>query len=488
MQRHSPHESEIKIPPNLLKNFNVYDILEPEKNGAISSDATKVDKLIDIDECSRDSGFQDSDLHPAFLVKNRDFDLVDLYEDMFVTPQHIKKQKEHEVTDENGAFSVPKVDPGFKEFLDILESGEKVDWVNISKTEEENYTKHEYIDKKPRVLVPKVLAEPDSDPEDIINEVLMQKTMEKLVFGNINNNSTKGNELRKQETPKRVDDSRKPAFSAAQSAKKPEIIPEISRPSVDNNVIKNSKFFNGAYEKVSRPSEMYQNNNSSPNFDVKAITKDEKVYKKKRIVKPESQTANYEKGPDFYEKSVVLPQIMARLNARLAYLDEKGSQKRRLILDTGVKPGTSSSTNTQAKKPSNQATNSSNVQMKPKTNQPVLTKFTKNDLAKKTPNIASTSGINSINMNNVRVKEEARLCINKLNQDIRVHTTDKSCSNCGNPSASKKGYTPEKPLAKEVELSPVVLMEDCNKERLRALKRSQMFKEFVLTGKTSYEG
>lgn len=58
------------IPPNLLKNFNVYDILEPEKKGAKNREETNVDKLIDIDDCSRDSGFQDSELNASFLDKN----------------------------------------------------------------------------------------------------------------------------------------------------------------------------------------------------------------------------------------------------------------------------------------------------------------------------------------------------------------------------------------------------------------------------------
>lgn len=498
MQCHTSKESEIKISPNLLKNFNVYDTLVPQKNGAKSSEATTVDKLIDIDDCSRDSGFQDSDLHPAFLDKNRDFDLVDLYQNIFVTPQHIKKS---EATDEvvmsDTTFSDSNgFDAGFKQFFDMLESGQKIDWSSLSQSEEETTTKHDFIEKKPRVLMPKVFTEPDSDSEDLINEVLEQKKLENLFLGSISNlpkynPSPKDNssELKERESPK---------------TKKTDEIPEASRLNSINGIAKSLNIITGTNEKILRPSETEKYPViDSTNFTVRAIQKDEKVYKKKRVVKPESQTANFIKGPDFYEKSVVLPQIMARLHARLAYLDEKSNQKRRLILDAGTKPvnaeGMSNGKAHVTKKTNNQVLSSV-----PKAKEPSPTKFTQNDLTKKVQNTASTSGVHSLKLNNVLIRDEARLCVNTVTKDVRVHTTDKPCMNSGNSSGAKKAsvaspeYGKLNPLStvKKVEspvaastktefgkLSPVVLMEDCNKQRLRALKQSQMFKEFVLKGK-----
>ncbi|KAJ8704865.1 hypothetical protein PYW08_012185 [Mythimna loreyi] len=422
MQRYTSKENEIKIPPNLLKNFNVYEILEPQKNCAISSDGTTVDKLIDIDDCSRDSGFQDSDLHPAFFDKNRDFDLVDLYQNIFVTPQHIVKKKEFEdfCIDETTSSQSNVFDAGFKQFFDKLESGEKVDWTNIAITEEETAAKNDYIEKPPKVLVPKVFTEPDSDPEDVIYEVLTQKKLEKLVLDRVS------------EAP-RTKSSPEVIASETKEYERPKIqqtdvTAELPRLYSVNGLAKGSKFEN-AKEILPRPSETYMVN-SSTNFTVRAIQKDEKVYKKKRVQKPESQTANFTKGPDFYEKSVVLPQIMARLDARLALLQEKENQKRRLILDTGIKPHTTEeTTNVQVKK-----TPTSNMQVSsgiPKPQAQVIP--TKKLLPK-----ATGSGIHSINFNNIPLQKVPQMCMNKNTKDIRVHTTDKTCLNCGKVPESKK--------------------------------------------------
>lgn len=479
MQRHSSEESEIKISPNLLKNFNVYDILKPEKNGAKSSDATKVDKLIDIDDCSKDSGFQDADLNPALLDKNRDFDLVDLYQNIFVTPQHIKKKEEAAVEVEAPLSATNVIDAGFKKFFDMLESGQKTDWTNIAETDVET-SKQDFLEKKPRVLVPQVFTEPDSDHEDLIDEILMQKKIEHLVLRN--SNSFLGN-------------SSEPQGGDSSKNVKKSVDSQVLSSSGMGSITKATKFENASHQNLRRPSEIEpypvnsEMNNSLPSFTVLAIQKDEKVYRKKRLRKPESLTANYTKGPDFYEKSVVLPQIMARLNARLAYLDEKGNQKKRLILDAGSKPKfecNSTNVNAQVKaKPSKMAssTPNANVQVKLKPNcQTEPSSITKNDL-KKSLNNASSSCINSLKINHGRILDEPRLCIDRYTREIRVHTTNAPCVNCGN-SSNKSNSTAATSRENDYgKVSPKVLMEDCNKERLKALKQSQMFKDFVLKGK-----
>uniref|UniRef100_A0A2A4K9J3 Uncharacterized protein n=1 Tax=Heliothis virescens TaxID=7102 RepID=A0A2A4K9J3_HELVI len=434
--QHSKNDSKIPIPPNLLKNFNVYDILEPQKTTAKTSDVAKVDKLIDIDDCSKDSGVESLDLNASFFDKNRDFDLVDLFQNIFVTPQHIK-QKETDSNEIDGASNFLASNhvehpPGFDEFLDILESGKKIDWTNLGQSKKEPVSKYDFIEKTPKVLVPKVFDEPDSDPEDLIHEVLAQKTLEKL-------GST-------SQTPKLKSDSPKKKVNLTMS----DVTTDFSRFNL-NNSLNNSKFESGSNEVKTRPESKpspvnSQISNSLTTFTVKAIQKDEKVYKKKRIQKPDHLKATYTKGPDFYEKSVVLPQIMARLTARLDYVEEIANQKKRLILDGGgakreeektkaTYSGTSSPLNIQTK-----------VQNKP-----------------------STSGISYLK---TPIVEDP-----SLSSFRRSYTTEKPvCSSLG-----KKPSTSEN--SEFGKLSPIVLMEDCNKERLKALKQSQKFIEFVLDGK-----
>ncbi|XP_047039794.1 uncharacterized protein LOC124644470 [Helicoverpa zea] len=495
--QHPKNESKIPIPPNVLKNFNVYDILEPQKNTAKTSDGAKVDKLIDIDDCSKDSGVASLDLNASFFDKNRDYDLVDLFQNIFVTPQHIK-QKDTDSNENDGASSVLGSDyvehpPGFDRFLDMLESGEKIDWTNLGqdKTETISDLKHDFIEETPRVLVPKVFDEPVKDPDELVREVLTQKTLEKL-----------GSSVTTRQLPKLQSDSPQKLGSTihapalkSDSPKKNKSVPlteittDFSRFNL-NNTFNNSKFESGSNEVISEVTtdfSRYNLNNSFTNskfeygsnevtprpepktspvdsqisnpltrFTVKAIQKDEKVYKKKRQQKPDHLKATYTKGPDFYEKSVVLPQIMARLTARLDYLEEIANQKKRLILDGGsTNAECTASTREEEKKKASYSDPPLNVQTK------ILNK-------------PSTSGISSLK---TPVVKDPGLCNIR-----RTFTAEKVLG--ASSTSSHSTQKPSTPENREFgKLSPIVLMEDCNKERLKAFKQSQRFIEFVLDGK-----
>uniref|UniRef100_A0A2H1VMV2 SFRICE_008890 n=1 Tax=Spodoptera frugiperda TaxID=7108 RepID=A0A2H1VMV2_SPOFR len=470
----------VTISPNLLKNFNVYDILEPVKND-VTSDAAKVDKLIDVDDSSRDSGFQDADINASFLDNKKEFNLVDLFQNIFVTPQHIKKK---ETNDDLGAmFSEEKVvDPGYNKFFDMLESGQKIDWTNIS-TKEKSVLKHNFVQEKPKVLVPKVnLSESESDPEELIHEVLTNKIKEKVLLGSVSDSYDLQTKIDRK-IPK-ID------VKMPKIIKTPDLIPEFSHRS-ENCSCKGAKLENVNNENVPQPSGVdtrrrserllqknleRQNKVYTTDFVVKAMQKDEKTYRKKRLQKPEHLKANYTKGPDFYEKTVVLPQIMARLNAKLAELDEKSNQKRKLILDVGTVPNSDYSPKKEVK------------DIKTKLNYLPETAKYQPEAAKKTLNLEMNNkkphnqGLQSIKTVKVNQKE-AQMCVNKTNNNIAVHSTVGQCLNCSKPNKNDNSIDKKSSVNNFGELNPVVLMEDCKKERLRALKQSKMFKDFILNGK-----
>ncbi|XP_049696180.2 uncharacterized protein LOC110383109 [Helicoverpa armigera] len=464
--QHPKNESKIPIPPNVLKNFNVYDILEPQKNTAKTSDGAKVDKLIDIDDCSKDSGVASLDLNASFFDKNRDYDLVDLFQNIFVTPQHIK-QKDTDGNETDGASSFLGSDyvehpPGFDRFLDMLESGEKIDWTNLGqdKTETISDLKHDFIEETPRVLVPKVFDEPVKDPDELVREVLSQKTLERLSSSvTTPRQSPKLQSDSPQKLGSTVHASTLKSDSPIKNKSVPlsEITTDFSRFNL-NNTFTNSKFEYGSNEVKPRPEPKpspvdSQISNSLTSFTVKAIQKDEKVYKKKRLQKPDHLKANYTKGPDFYEKSVVLPQIMARLTARLDYLEEIANQKKRLILDGGSSNGAcTASTREEEKTKASYSDPPLNVQTK------ILNK-------------PSTSGVSSLK---TPVVKDPSLC------KMRRTFTAEKVLGASSHSTQKPSTSENREFGK---LSPIVLMEDCNKERLKAFKQSQRFIEFVLDGK-----
>ncbi|XP_045489063.1 uncharacterized protein LOC110998955 [Pieris rapae] len=66
---------------------------------------------------------------------------------------------------------------------------------------------------------------------------------------------------------------------------------------------------------------------------LQTVVKDQKLYAKQMKLKENNQ--NLTKGPDIYEKSIILPQIMERLAARKKVLDDQRDWKRRLVLDSG---------------------------------------------------------------------------------------------------------------------------------------------------------
>lgn len=442
------HNTTIPIPPNLLRNFNTFDILEPQRNGAENRDVAKVEKLVDIDDSSQDSGFHE--FESLLLNKKKDLTLIDVYENIYLTPQDIKVKSEEE--ESTSLPSKPNVD--FKELFDIIESGKKYDWVKPSSSKEKTTFKpddHEDI-VKPRVLLPPVIHETNLDPDEFIYEVLSQKDINKHIL----------NETKFQSNIRSSSDVKHSVLTAD------------DRRRMLNNFTKNTNDNMNKHEiKQSETSIKRINNN---NFIVKAIKKEEKVYKKKHIVKPESQTSKFTKGPDFYEKSVVLPQIMARMFDRKECLDEKNNIQRRLVLDSGAnklqaQPNISK-TEKELKNSAPPMRNDINVGLK----------YQPNGLKTETEFKNDAQPVRSVVNVGLRVKKTDSA---KLTDAIILSANRSSCTPAKTVIDLSNNETNSK-ITKDTDygkLSPVVLMEDCNKERLKAWQRSQLFKNFVNKGK-----
>lgn len=423
--------------------------------------------------------------------------MIDLYQNIFVTPHHIKQNVSSDVVTN---FASNGLDVDFKQFFDKLESGQKIDWTKYPLKEEGDLkSDFDVLLEKPKVLVPKVFTEPNTDPEDLISEVLTQINIEKRILEEYNYR------------PNVEDNSKSKTKSDS---------------NLNNNFFKDSNIENintdnmasGSTKNIPIDNQI----NNSFTFTVQAMQKDEKVYKKKRVLKPANQTSKFTKGPDINEKTVVLPQIMARIIARQEYLDEVNSQKKRLILDAGEvvthTPGISNDKMKPPKINSGFATNIVNSDRSSTFKDPefCLNKVSESiavhnsmqtciNCNKTTKN--GIPGNNSVRLDRNPNLNEAKLYMHST-ASVPVNTAKKITTNYNNPSVNfggasiktDKGFGANcnNPSVNKVassfgaasrktdgfgQVSPKVLMADCNKERLKALKQSQMFKNFVMHGK-----
>ncbi|CAH0404088.1 unnamed protein product [Chilo suppressalis] len=186
------------------KNFNPYEILTPQRS-------TINEPLIDLgtlDEatCVAANKLTENVWNSTSANKSKGFDAIDLYENILVTPQLVNNQ--NHMTIEN------HID--FKEFFNKLESGKKHDWLNINSEPSQQkgagesspttidkshncgnsrdinvlkteilFDKTEYSAKHDYFFVERT-CEYKTTEEDIIEEVLLDKTLEKIKFAELN--------------------------------------------------------------------------------------------------------------------------------------------------------------------------------------------------------------------------------------------------------------------------------------------------------------
>ncbi|XP_047543020.1 uncharacterized protein LOC125075337 [Vanessa atalanta] len=395
-----------------LKNFNPYHILEPIKVETVDRNNVVTGTLIDI-KTDENNIETDLNLNGSYLdkVKKTEFTLVDLFENLYVSPQHVLKNDKDNSID----------------FLETSTSDVKFESPNSSNLDETEdtlqYTKartfDEIFDSAVSLRFPKLepicgngtLSEDTIDAVGDINTLSIecQKPIEKLATIAIPKLEKLINKENCEVNSKYID----PQHRATNFNKSPPAdsnfhfyedhifnnISEMKLQSLQNqsketkrnlfqadSVTRYTKDIKSILIDQNRPPIVPISNGVAIPI-LQTIKKDNKAFIKRRLVMNDSEKVGFTKGPTIYEKSVVLPQIIERLGERKKLLDAKKNIKRKLILDK------------------------CNFQMDKR------------------------SGNNSSGM------------INKIEAEIPV-------------------------------LQPEVLMEDCNRERLRALKIRRAFQEF----------
>ncbi|XP_050360192.1 uncharacterized protein LOC126779998 [Nymphalis io] len=404
-----------------LMNFNIYDILKPIKVETVDRNNVKISTLIDItpDENKNETDF---DLNGSYLdkVKKTEFTLVDLFENLFVSPQHVVKNDSKD--DSIDLLDTPVTDVRFETGAPGV-TDEIEDTVQYNKAR----TFDEIFDSAVSLRYPKLepvgeikISEDAFDAVDIKTlNIEYQKPIDKASGANerATTNAILGKEnISKIET---YDVNYKHLTSLYEPTNTKQIpiednnfdfykdhiynnISQMKLQSLQNpneqkrnvfqadSVTRYRKDIKSLLIDQNKPP-IIPNSNGAAIPILQTIKKDNKVFNKRRVVVKDSAKAGFTKGPNIYEKSIVLPQIVKRLGERKRILDEKKNIKRKLILDK------------------------CNLQMD------------------------NCSGIdNSRTRNNIKV-------------DLPV-------------------------------LQPEVLMKDCNRERLRALKIRRAFQEFNSKG------
>lgn len=404
-------------------NFNIYEVLEPLKCTAPKDENVGI--LIDITD-----GIEDLSGSHLDSIKKSEFDLVDLFQNIYVTPQHVKKLKEERIANGSKESQKSHIDRTKTNILKPLEKAdinELLQGCDVDVTdgpEKSNYVSNE--DTFYNYDIPKVLEVPtlydctsnenavrtdiDNIPEstnlrtdyhNFITEVpkdLKKKTME---LDPNQTNSIASNVLPVTKSADCQDILQKVARDLIERKSTESTLPNVSRAQNNGNALTLNKLPN------------------VDNFDTLQTAKLDKKLYAKRQTKSEREKILYTKGPDLYEKSVVLPQIMKRLAIRKKENEVKLT--RRLILDSG-KSSSKCSCDCSYK----MALNSTNE--------------------KKESLKGNESPATRPDLFTVPIKNKAEV---------------------------------DSP---EVKINPIVAMEDCNKERLIAHRVRSAFERFVQTG------
>lgn len=195
-----PKQHPVNISPNLMKNFNLYEILEPQKVYN-SSNTTENDSisLIDLDGSTKSaSGVKNN---TAIHEDVTGFDLVDVFQNIYVTPELVKNQQKK---DEGKT----EVNNDMNDFFRKLGSGKKINWIENDAIEKVNEKSNDHLDfeqtfdkivqnrtetphKYTNTPINFVDNSTAPDNEDLIEELLLNKSFEKTqlpdVIGNLHN-------------------------------------------------------------------------------------------------------------------------------------------------------------------------------------------------------------------------------------------------------------------------------------------------------------
>ncbi|XP_045509236.1 uncharacterized protein LOC123704781 [Colias croceus] len=285
-------------PKNVACSINPYEILEP----------IKVDNIL-VDLSTDTDNTHDSLQLGSFIdtVRKTEYDLVDLYQNIYVTPLHIQKTNvQDNATD-------------FADFFDKLELDDKKDWPIENKA---NSLASEF--RKSCNMSRRSNANVNEVRNDILNEKLkpLNNEYKPKLESHFNKSKPAVNEIKFKDVLTKNNDKE---FMEHNKIK--EILRVLNADKLMNMKQDNTEINNKLH--VIDMINDKQFNGIIKNGLLQTVKKDEKLYAKQRNILLDR---NLTKGADIYEKSIVLPQMMERLAARKKILDEQKNLKRRLIL------------------------------------------------------------------------------------------------------------------------------------------------------------
>lgn len=122
------------IPQNLIKNFNIYEVLEPIKVNKLKEDTL----LIDLGESSQvRNEISDSRPTRSTQEENDGFSMIDLYQNIYVTPELVSKPIEKPVSNNQ----TTNVD--YEEFLRKLDMKKKFNSIPEPSLDKKSYKTHQ---------------------------------------------------------------------------------------------------------------------------------------------------------------------------------------------------------------------------------------------------------------------------------------------------------------------------------------------------------
>lgn len=354
IQEKKPVMSGVNEVSSAFKHINLYEILEPERVHNVQTA-----KLIDINDDSLDSN---PDLIGSFVdnVTKKEFDILDVFENIYVTPQHLQRQNKNDLD-----FNIFIKDS--KDELDVASHVESANRQTDRQQVESNKVRSldEIFDNVvstrsfPKLNRLNEVKIDDSKPvnEDIIDEFLQFKPTIKLETTKVPIPSTSVHKINEyvQKTEETIKSHTFETYKLQSPQNVQPAIAEKSKAINNLNVLAVAKKINNKNLTPPKPRleenrfllKIYQNEIKTALIDenkiiafkqnppipmLQTVKVDKKAFEK-RIVKAEIDKVNFTKGPDLYEKSLVLPQIMHRLRLRKEIIDAKTNVRRKLILD-----------------------------------------------------------------------------------------------------------------------------------------------------------
>ncbi|CAH0731193.1 unnamed protein product, partial [Brenthis ino] len=335
-----------------FKHINLYEILEPERVHNVQTA-----KLIDINDDKLDSN---PDLIGSFVdnVTKKEFDILDVFENIYVTPQHLQRQNKNDldfnmfIKESKGELDVAshvestnrqtdrqQVESNKVRSLDEIfdnivstRSFPKLNRLNEAGIDNPKQVNEDLIDEflqsKPTIKLETIKTPiPSTSVQEDVQKT--EGTVKNHVFETFKLQNTSQN-VQPAVAGKSMVINDLPVLAVAKKINNKNLTPP--KPRLEENRLLLKIYQNEIKTALIDENKIIAYKQNPPIPMLQTVKVDKKAFAK-RIVKGDSEKASFTKGPDLYEKSLVLPQIMHRLRLRKEIIDAKTNVRRKLILD-----------------------------------------------------------------------------------------------------------------------------------------------------------